>query len=137
MAEVFGVAAGAVGIASFAIQLADSIKKLQSFAAKVKNARVELDEILVNLEISLQWLDSIKNAANPAAGIDPTLMTACEQLCRRAVDRIRETADELDTSMQTKKCRTAIKLAWGTEEMDRLLQKLETSKADLHRVHSI
>ncbi|KAK4891357.1 hypothetical protein LTR27_010011 [Elasticomyces elasticus] len=128
---------GVVGIASFAIQLADSIKKLQSFIAKVKNARVELDEILTNLKISQQWLDSLKNVANPAAGIDPTLMAACEQLCRRAVDRIKETVNELNISMQIKKHRTAIKFAWGTEEMERLLQKLETSKTDLHHAHSI
>ncbi|KAK5674442.1 hypothetical protein LTS10_012830 [Elasticomyces elasticus] len=125
MAEVFGVAAGAVGIASFAIQLADSIKKLQSFAAKLKNARVELDEILVNLEISLQWLDSIKNAASLAVAL-----STCS-------GQIMEIANELDTSMHTKRRRTAVKLAWGTEEMDRLRQKLETSKADLHRAHSI
>ncbi|KAK5692394.1 hypothetical protein LTR97_010702 [Elasticomyces elasticus] len=131
------IAFGVIGIAGFAIQLAESIKKLQIFAAKVKNAQVELGELLENLEISVQWLDSISNAVNPATGIDPTLMAACEKLCRQAVERIKKIADELDELRQTKRRRTALRAAWTAPEMDRLWKKLEMSKADLHRAHSI
>ncbi|KAK5760339.1 hypothetical protein LTS12_009553 [Elasticomyces elasticus] len=137
MAEIFGVAAGAVGIAGFAVQLAESLKKLQNFAARVKNARTELDELIESLGLSQQWLDRVKNTSNPAAGIDPKLMIECERLCRRAVDNIKVVTDQLEIRMRTRKLRTSVKFAWDTEELGRLRKKLEISKADLHYAHSV
>ncbi|KAK5695128.1 hypothetical protein LTR17_024601 [Elasticomyces elasticus] len=132
MAEI---AFGVVGVAGLAIQLADSLKKLQAFAALVKDAPSELRELIEYIDISRQWLDSISTTS--VAAMDPALTLRCEGPCRRAVDRLAVVARELEQGMQTKKRRTALKLAWTTDALERLRKRLESSKVDLHNAHSM
>jgi hypothetical protein len=51
MAEAFGLAANTVGVASFSIQLADSILKLKEFVDKVKEAPETIRYLIVELEM--------------------------------------------------------------------------------------
>ena len=55
MAEVFGLVANIAGVASFSIQIADSIFKLKDFVEKVKEAPETIRYLIAELEI----LDSI------------------------------------------------------------------------------
>ncbi|KAK3627927.1 hypothetical protein LTR56_018917 [Elasticomyces elasticus] len=129
------IAFGVVGVAGLAIQLADSVKKLRAFAALVKDAPSELRELIEYIDISRQWLDSI--STTPVAAMDPALTLRCEGLCRKAVDRLAIVARELEQGMQTKKRRTALKLAWTTDALERLRKRLDSSKVDLHNAHSM
>ncbi|KAK3616771.1 hypothetical protein LTR56_025732 [Elasticomyces elasticus] len=129
------IAFGVVGVVGLAIQLADSVKKLQAFVVLMKDAPTELQELVEYIDTSRQWLDSISTTRVHA--MDPALTLRCEGLCRKAVERIAVVARELEQGMQTKKRRTAMKLAWNTDEMERLRKRLESSKLDLHLAHSI
>ncbi|KAK5718725.1 hypothetical protein LTR15_008459 [Elasticomyces elasticus] len=129
------IAFGVVGVAGLAIQLADSLKKLQAFATLVKEAPSELRELIEYIDTSRQWLDSI--SITPVAAMDSTSTLRCESLCRKAVERLAVAASELEQGMQTKKRRTALKLAWTTDVMERLRRRLESSKVDLHNAHSM
>jgi hypothetical protein len=46
MAEVFGVAAGAIGVVSLSIQLAESLQKVKRFYGAVKNAPPQVEELV-------------------------------------------------------------------------------------------
>ncbi|KAK3616918.1 hypothetical protein LTR56_025636 [Elasticomyces elasticus] len=129
------IAFGVVGVAGLAIQLADSVKKLQAFAVLVKDAPTELHELIEYINTSREWLDSITSTLVPA--IDPALRSRCVSLCRKAVEKIAVVAWELEQGMQTQKRRTAMKLAWNTDGMERLRKRLDSSKLDLHFAHSI
>ncbi|KAK4896049.1 hypothetical protein LTR27_005905 [Elasticomyces elasticus] len=129
------IAFGIVGVAGLAIQLADSVKKLQAFAVLVKDAPAELQELIEYLDTSREWLDSI--SATLVHAMDPALTLRCEGLCRKAVERIAVVARELEQGMQTKKRRTAMKAAWNTDTVERLRKRLDSSKLDLHLAHSI
>ncbi|KAK5695489.1 hypothetical protein LTR97_008997 [Elasticomyces elasticus] len=129
------IAFGVVGVAGLAIQLADSVKKLQAFIVLVKDAPAELQELIEYINTSREWLGSITSTVVPA--IDPALTSRCEGLCRKAVEKIAVVARELEQGMQTKKRRTAMKLAWNADGMERLRKRLDSSKLDLHLAHSI
>ncbi|KAK5714013.1 hypothetical protein LTR15_010920 [Elasticomyces elasticus] len=129
------IAFGVVGVAGLAIQLAESVKKLQAFIVLVKDVPAELQELIEYMDTSREWLDSITSTLVPA--MDPTLTSRCEVLCRQAVEKIAVVAKELEQGMQTKKRRTAMKLAWNTDGIERLPKRLESSKLDLHLAHSI
>jgi predicted metal-binding protein len=51
MAEVFGVAAGAIGVVSLSIQLAESLQKVKRFYGAVKNAPPQVEELVEEIEI--------------------------------------------------------------------------------------
>ncbi|KAI7232878.1 hypothetical protein KC330_g5680 [Hortaea werneckii] len=56
MAEALGVAAGALGFASFGIQLADSVMKLKRFCDEVKGVPRKLQRLTDELEIMTEAL---------------------------------------------------------------------------------
>ena len=49
--DALGVAAGAVSLASFLVQITDSTNKIRSFCSKVKNAPKELSILLQEIEV--------------------------------------------------------------------------------------
>ena len=51
MAEVFGIAAGTIGVVSLSIQLAESLQKVKSFYSAVKNAPTQAEELIEEIEI--------------------------------------------------------------------------------------
>jgi len=95
MAGVFGVAAGAIGKAGFAIQLAESIHKMKSFCERVKDAPAELEEYVEELEASSKLLDSVSSQGSQPRSVDKTLLEESVALCRKAVNRIAVVVDEL------------------------------------------
>jgi hypothetical protein len=46
MAEILGIVAGGIGIASFVVQIGDSLVKLKGFTDFVKNAPEELSYLI-------------------------------------------------------------------------------------------
>ncbi|KAH9836413.1 hypothetical protein Tdes44962_MAKER08483 [Teratosphaeria destructans] len=137
MAEAFGVAAGVVGVAGFAIQLAESVVKLKDFCSRVKGAPEELDEIVNGLQQSSNLLDRIANQQSSFAAVDRSLVDHSLTICSGAIKRIKAEADRLDADMRHRRLRASVKLALKEKEMDRLLLKLDRAKADLHHAYTI
>lgn len=115
MAEVFGAAAGAIGLASFAVQLAEAVAKLKTFCERVNGAPTELQECLEESEITGSIIEGISAEAPQQSGINGPLLRQSLTLCRNAVERIAAVANQLS----------------------RMLLKLARAKADLHTAYNI
>jgi hypothetical protein len=133
MAAGLDVAAGALGIAGVAGQLASSILKIKNFCKSVKNAPEELldtiasvenfSKILIRLgEGQTRALDDMKNG---------DILRECLGMCKRSADRIATLAMELQLEMQYHSKRGAVKVALKQTTVNAMLQKLDCSKIDL------
>ena len=91
MAEVFGLAAGVVGVASLAIQLAERATKITILLRSVKDLPSEINELLICLNVLaplLQKIDSIHSSAS----IDDSLLEpakAAIQLCEEISEALK------------------------------------------------
>ncbi|KAK5120303.1 hypothetical protein LTR85_006509 [Meristemomyces frigidus] len=135
MAEAFGVAAGAIGVAGFALQLGESIAKIKSFCDRVRDAPIELQEYVEELEITRKMIKKI-DAEAPCGSMDRALLQESLALCREAIKRITAVADQLEKGMLRKRYRTSIKMILKEEVIARMLQKLARAKEDLHMAYT-
>ena len=67
MAEVFGIAAGAIGVVSLSIQLAESLRKVKGFYAAVKNAPTQVEELIEEIEIMQDILSDLESGSQSAS----------------------------------------------------------------------
>jgi hypothetical protein len=77
MAEVFGVAAGAIGIVSLSIQLAESLQKVKCFYGAVKNAPPQVEELIEEIEIMQDILSDLESGSQSANMASSASMRRC------------------------------------------------------------
>ncbi|TEY33027.1 hypothetical protein BOTCAL_0695g00040 [Botryotinia calthae] len=128
MAEVFGVAASAVGIISLALQLGDGILKLKSFWGAVKDAPEEILYILDELDITHVLLTEIEDSL----GSQTTSPAAARslRLCQKGVDILNNAVKELEGEMGRRK-------KWGGVKMVMKKELLEKMEKRLGRANSL
>jgi sigma54-dependent transcription regulator len=112
MAEVLSLLASGVGVAGFALQLADSVVKLKSFCDSVRSAPEELKELFESLDHTRQMLDAIAGQQQPELDFfDPGLLAQSINMCQNAVQRVKAETDKLDMAMPRRRLRTSAKWA--------------------------
>lgn len=127
MAEALGVAAGALGIASFGIQLAESIVKLKRFCGEVKGVPRKLHRLTDELEVM--------NEALSMFAVDYEKLLATKHpvrrslaLCEAAVKDLTSTITTLEDRLSRKKRITSIYAALRREEVDDLVGNMERTR---------
>ncbi|KAI7278507.1 hypothetical protein KC345_g5929 [Hortaea werneckii] len=127
MAEALGVAAGALGIASFSIQLADSVLKLKRFCGEVKGVPRKLQRLAEELEIMNEALSMfIVDYEKLLATKYPVRRSLA--LCGAAVKDLASTINTLEDRLSRRKRITSIYAALRREEVDDLVENMERTR---------
>ena len=127
MAEALGVAAGALGIASFGIQLADSVVKLKRFCGEVKGVPRKLHRLTDELEIMTEALSMFTvDYEKLLATQNPVRKSLA--LCEAAVKNLASTINALEDRLGRKKRVTSIYAALRREEIDDLVENMERTR---------
>lgn len=133
MAELLGAIASGVGIASFAIQLADSVSKLKKFCEDIKDAPEDLRRTMFQLGIVTLQLKEIadEEQANPQIFASNASLQQCVALCQQGSDSIGEIGRELEAEMAKRKIFGKLKVVLKKDTLSKLALRLESAKANL------
>ncbi|RMY72942.1 hypothetical protein D0863_04190 [Hortaea werneckii] len=127
MAEALGVAAGALGIASFGIQLADSVVKLKRFCGEVKGVPRKLQRLTTELEVMHEVLSTFTMDYEKLLATKNPLRKSLA-LCEAAVKDLASTITTLEDRLSRKKRITSIYAALRREEVDDLVENMERTR---------
>lgn len=132
-------AAGVVGILGVAQQLTSSVIKIKQFCLNVKNAPDELLDTIQTLEHFSTMLKRLGEhqelRSNPLRNVD--ILEGSLHICAKAVDRISALALFLQPAKANEKHWQAVKIVLKQKEVDRMLSKLDRSKADLQLAYTM
>ncbi|KAI7396237.1 hypothetical protein KC336_g15746 [Hortaea werneckii] len=127
MAEALGVAAGALGIASFSIQLADSVLKLKRFCGDVKGVPRKLQRLTTELEVMTEVLSMFTvDYEKLLATKNPVRRSLA--LCEAAVKDLASTINTLEDRLSRRKRITSIYATLRREEIDDLVENMERTR---------
>ncbi|RMZ01510.1 hypothetical protein D0860_07593 [Hortaea werneckii] len=127
MAEALGVAAGALGIASFSIQLADSVLKLKRFCGEVKGVPRKLQRLTTELEVMNEVLSTFTMDYEKLLATKNPLRKSLA-LCEAAVKDLASTITTLEDRLSRKKRIASIYVALRREEVDDLVENMERTR---------
>ncbi|KAM0707437.1 hypothetical protein Q7P35_004082 [Cladosporium inversicolor] len=122
MAVAFGIAAGAVGVVSLSIQLAESLQKIEELIEEIEI----IQDILSDLELGSQ-------SANAASGIN---MQPCMKVAQRAAKNFVTFSSELQSRVKKSKCRGSVRFDLSRDDINRMLDNLERTKSSLNLAYS-
>jgi hypothetical protein len=137
MAEAFGIAAGAVGIASLAIQLTESAANIKRFYHLIKEAPQTLKDIADEIEtygLVLKLLDRDQQACHC---VEETILKRCVVQCTRAVGRVRAVTDSFEQAIQASKLKGQLRTAFKRSELQRVCDELKDARTSLALAHSL
>ena len=139
MAEPLSVVASGMGVAAFALQLAQSVTKIKKFCADVKNAPGELQEILDQIENISTIMARLgrEETHSPSSSMNEDILQGSLQICQKAVDRISALASDLQDEMKSRRLRTSVRTVLKQDTIEKMLAKLDRSKTDLHIAYSM
>jgi hypothetical protein len=137
MAEVFGVAAGAIGVVSLSIQLAESLHKVKSFYQSVKNAPPQVADLIEEIEIMQDILGDLETGSQGASVASTPTMRRCMKVADGATKRFTTFATELQTRIKKSKYRGGIKFALSRDDIKQMLDQLERTKSSLGLAYSL
>lgn len=128
MAEL-GLVASGPGVASFAIQVGDSIMKLKNLWDAVKEAPADIKCLMEEIEALSLVLreigpihDSDERSINYPSG------TRCMELCRRSADILESVAKDLDSETRRKKRMGGIKAVLKNESINKFRDRLRSAQ---------
>lgn len=102
MAEIGSIASG-IGVASFALQLLDGIKKLKQFWDDVQDSREDIRSTIKNLEALSSVLSDINTYSPDWPLISSATVTKCLNLCQRGVDMLSVIVKDLSVAVSKRK----------------------------------
>ncbi|KAK5697691.1 hypothetical protein LTR17_023905 [Elasticomyces elasticus] len=137
MAEIFGAAAGGIGLAGVAFKLAKAVVKLKDLCEMLKDATSEVKRMVSDLERTSRMVELFTDFTPSPAGLDPILIQECTNACSRAVADIMAIADELQTNMSRKQLWTSFKMVIGKDKLQRMFLRLDRCKGDLEKAHAL
>ena len=97
MAEVFGVFAGGVGVASLAIQLGDSCEKLRKVKATYDDAPAEVESFISEIE----QFRRLPEAESPVPG-QSDILKECIGRCQKLRIEVHELLHEIHLAIETR-----------------------------------
>jgi hypothetical protein len=137
MAEAFGVAAGAIGVVSLSIQLAESLHKVKSFYESVKNAPPQVAELIEEIEIMQDILGDLETGSQGASVASTPTMRRCMKVADGATKRFTVFATELQNRIKKSKYRGGIKFLLNRDDIKQMLDQLERTKSSLSLAYSL
>lgn len=135
MTEVFGIAAGAVGVVSLSIQLAESLQKVKSFYAGVKNAPLQVAELIEEIEIMQDILSDLEASSQTVAS--NSNMKRCINAAQRATKSFASFSEELQASIKKRRYRGSARFALSRDDIKQMLDQLERTKSSLNLAYSL
>lgn len=130
MAEIFGAVSGGLGLASLAIQLAESASKLKSFCERVRDARSTLTDLAYDIEtvsLTLQELERDRQQE----GRDDTLLKRCAVRTKEKADKIEALVRKLEARISKSSIAGKAFAALKRPEIQTLLDELEQAKSSI------
>jgi hypothetical protein len=137
MAEVFGIAGGAIGAISLSIQLAESLQKIKGFYAAVKNAPTQVEELIEEIEIMQDILGDLESESQSAHMASSVSMRRCIKVAQRATKSFVAFSVQLQTRMKKSKFRGGVKFALSRGDIKEMLDQLERTKSSLSLAYSL
>jgi hypothetical protein len=139
MAEILGVVASGAGLASLAVQLLECIEKLHDLHANIRDAPMEIREILDEVDLLGDVLTSylgVSGGATRTCLVPTVVQKQALGHCLKVLEILRNIAHELDTAMQTSRTRRWINWAkvgavFKRKQLARLQTALERAKSTL------
>jgi len=129
MAEL-GVVSSGLGIASLAIQVADSVMKLKSFIDSVREAPEEIKYIIRQIEalnLVLSGCDTEDDEAEVSEAVSNATKT-CQVLMCRAVGGLELVLKELEVAISKKRVIGSLKTILRQSTVDKLRQRLRDAQ---------
>jgi hypothetical protein len=137
MAEVFGVAAGTIGVVSLSIQLAESLQKVKSFYAAVKNAPTQVEELIEEIEIMQDILSDLESGSQSANMASSASMRRCMKVAQRATKSFVAFSGQLQARIKKSRFRGGVKFALSRDDIKEMLDQLERTKSSLNLAYSL
>jgi hypothetical protein len=137
MAEAFGVAAGAIGVVSLSIQLAESLHKVKGFYESVKNAPPQVAELIEEIEIMQDILGDLETGSQGASVASAPTMRRCMKVAQGATKRFTVFATELQNRIKKSRFRGGIKFALNRDDIKQMLDQLERTKSSLNLAYKL
>ena len=128
MAEL-GIIASGLGVASFAIQVGDSIMKLKNLWDAIKEAPADIKclmEEIETLSLVLREMEPIHNSNERS--VNSTSGTRCLELCRRSADILESVAKDLDDETRRKKRMGGIKTVLKNASINKFRDRLRSAQ---------
>ena len=139
MATGLDIAAGALGIVGVAQQLTESVFKIKCFVEDVKHAPTELIETIRSLDNTAKMLIRLgeDEATMNSSTANADIFSSSLELYRNAVARIAALAMDLHTQTKQHRRWGAVKTVLKRRNIQSLLGKLQSGRAELHFAHSL
>ena len=137
MAEVFGIAGGAIGAVSLSIQLAESLQKVKSFYAAVKNAPTQVEELIEEIEIMQDILSDLESGSQSAHLASSASMRRCMKFAQRATKSFVAFSGQLQTRIKKSRFHGGVKFALSRDDIKEMLDQLERTKSSLNLAYSL
>jgi HJR/Mrr/RecB family endonuclease len=129
MAELAVISSG-LGIASFAIQVADSVVKLKDFIDSVREAPEEIKHIIRQIE-ALSLVLSTCDTEDDEAGVSEAVSNAtntCQILLSRAAGSLELVIKDLEMAIGKRRKMGSVKAVLKQGMVDRLRQRLRDAQ---------
>ena len=131
MAEL-GIVASGLGVASFAIQVGDSIMKLKNLWDAFKEAPADIKCLLEEIEILSLVLREVEPIYNSnERSVNYPSGTRCLELCRRSADILESVAKDLDNETRRRKRMGGIKAVLKNESIHKFRDRLRSAQTML------
>ncbi|EHK98175.1 hypothetical protein M7I_5936 [Glarea lozoyensis 74030] len=137
MAEIFGVVAGGIGVASFVAQIGDNLIKLKNITDSMKDAPKELRSIIQNVEELGHILESIRTRARYLQipdGADDIIDHSLAS-CHAAAQELYQVATHLELLISGNGRKGRFKFAVKKQGIEDLRRKLEETKSNIQLAH--
>ena len=133
MAEAFGLAANIVGVASFSIQLADSILKLKEFVDKVKEAPETIRYLIVELEMLNSVLIELQNNDEEAKqlGVESLALKRSHDLCSQGSSMLDTVLKEIQRKIESRSRIASLKAVLQMGYIERLRGRVRDAQSIL------
>lgn len=131
MAEVFGVAAAAIGIAPVVLEVGKSVKKFKYYCHDIKNAPQDIVEFADEVQDLASVLAQLEDLGHQVRTSSGQLAQGCLTHCVRANKRILAIVIELERSVKKHPSRTRMFYPLKKDRLSELTQRLERAKSSL------
>ena len=136
-AEGFGIAAGAIGVVSLSIQLAESLQKVKGFYTAAKNAPPQIEELIEEIEIMQDILNDLESGSQSANLASSANMQRCMKVAQRATKSFATFSSELQIRAKKSRFRGGIKFALSRDDIKHMLEQLERTKSSLNLAYNL
>jgi hypothetical protein len=131
MALEIGTISGVLGIASFGIQIADSVVKLKSFLDAFREAPLDIKDLLDEIERYGGLLSRvcISSSQDEKFNVSSAYVQDCLDRCVREANALQFLASELDAEISKRNTIGAFKYLMRKERIEKMRNRLEGASA--------